>query len=903
MRPSSRFRNVENLFKRSKTNNQLYKNNKMNINTSNPIIYKALLYMLFLSFSFQLFAQNKKEVIRIQNEKISLKEAFNQIEEQTNYTIAYELSELNLKREITLNLQDVKVEDGLNEILKDTNYTFRITGYHIIIFPLAKENQVSTKKENVLTQVVRGVVIHSKTNIPIAYASVTIQEYPNLGAVTDSLGQFTINHVPVGRCNVQTSLIGYTPNITKEVLVTSSKEVYLVIQINENIHNLDEVIVRPELNKSQLINSTVLTGGRMVSMEEANRFANGFDDPARMVSAFAGVAGSVGTNAIAIRGNAPQFTQWRLEGIEIPNPTHFADLSGLGGGFLSALSTQVMGNFDFYNGAFNAEYNNALSGVLDMHIRNGNNQKHEHTFQLGLLGIDLASEGPLSKKHRSSYIFNYRFSTTSLATNGDINMKYQDLSFKLNFPTKKLGTFSIWGLGLIDKDEHKEEEKRESWETLSDRQSGKTNLEKLAGGLSHKYLINPNTYLQSSLAATYSHDQTKVNQRTLEETVIPVGDIQNSQWNIVFSSYLNKRFSSKHMNRTGIRVTGLFYDLDYKVSPMIGLNHPMERVSKGDGSSSVFSAYSTSTIDFNPYLSASVGLTSQYFSLNKNWSLEPRVSLKWKLKPQHALSLAYGLHSRIERLDYYFVEQAFNGKKESNKYLDLSKAHHFGLSYDWTISPIHHLRIEPYYQSLYHIPVEKGSSFSIINQQDIYLDRILENNGAGKNYGVDITFEQYMKKGFYYMLTGSLFKSKYKGGDNIWRNTRYDRGFSFNLVAGKEWMVGKQKQHILGINGRLFFQGGDRYTPIDIEKSNQLHEIEFDESKAFSKKFNPAINGDISINYKINKRKLSHEFSIKLLNVGFYTGSHFYQYDEKTHTIKKEKGMGLIPNISYKIYF
>ena len=117
-----------------------------------------------------------------------------------------------------------------------------------------------------------------------------------------------------------------------------------------------------------------ITGGRMISMEEASRFANGFDDPARLSSAFAGVAGEVGTNAVAIRGNSPQYTQWRLEGVEIPNPTHFADLSGLGGGFLSALSTQVIGNSDFYNGAFPAEYNNALSGVFDMHMRNGNNQ-------------------------------------------------------------------------------------------------------------------------------------------------------------------------------------------------------------------------------------------------------------------------------------------------------------------------------------------------------------------------------------------------------------------------------------------------------------------------------------------------------------------------------------------------
>lgn len=404
----------------------------------------------------------------------------------------------------------------------------------------------------------------------------------------------------------------------------------------------------------------VISGGRMVSMEEAGRFANGFDDPARLASAFAGVGGNVGSNAIAIRGNSPQFTQWRLEGVEIPNPAHFADIGELGGGFLSALSTQVMGNFDFYNGTFSAEYNNALSGVFDTYMRNGNNRNYEHTFQYGLLGIDLASEGPISKKRGSSYIFNYRFSTTSLATGNDVNMKYQDLSFKFNFPTKKIGTFSIWGLGLFDRNKEKEEDP-EKWETQVDRQSGETNFEKVAGGLTHKYNIDLSTYLRSSLAATYSHDRTIYNQLTLDQAnIIPVGDIQNSKWDIVFNTYLNKKFSSRHVNRTGISVTGLRYNLDYKVSPDFGLDKPMERIAKGEGNSSVFSVFSTSLVDLKPNLVASIGLTSQYFNLNENLTIEPRASLKWKFRPHHSLAVSYGLHSRREKLDYYFVEQVIH---------------------------------------------------------------------------------------------------------------------------------------------------------------------------------------------------------------------------------------------------
>lgn len=875
----------------------------MNRITINKQINKILLFLFFAFLSFNATAQNDKKQITIQNKNISLKEAFAEIELQTGYSIAYELSTVDVKKKISLSLENQSIDKALSQILKDTRYSYKITGYHIIITPSDNEQQKSTKeKTEKPTQTVRGIVLDSKTNTPIEFATVRIMNSGSLGSTTDSLGRFRIDHVPVGRCNIQTSYVGYSANIFNEIPVTSSKEVYMEIPLDENVHSLAEVVIQPEIKKDKPLNAMAITGGRMISMEEAGRFANGFDDPARLSSAFAGVAGDVGTNAVAIRGNSPQFTQWRLEGVEIPNPTHFADLTGLGGGFLSALSTQVIGNSDFYNGAFPAEYSNALSGIFDMQIRNGNNQKYEHTFQLGILGIDLASEGPISKKHGSSYILNYRFSTTSLATGNDMNLKYQDLSFKLNFPTRKAGTFSIWGIGLIDR--YKPEIlDRDEWETQSDRQSGNTTFDKAAGGITHKYLINADTYIRSSLAATYAKDHTEADQMTEDDKLVHVGDIRNSKWDIVFNSYLNKKFSSNHINRTGITITGLKYDLDYKISPNFGLDIPMEQISKGNGESCVLSAYSSSVINLSNHLTTSLGITAQYFTLNKNWTVEPRAALKWTFNPKHALALAYGLHSRRERLDYYFVEQEVNGKTESNRYLNFSKAHHFGLTYDWNINSYMHLKVEPYYQYLFRIPVEENSSFSIINHQSFYLERILKNRGSGVNYGIDITLEQYMKNGFYYMITASLFKSRYKAGDHIWRNTRLDKNYLLNVLAGKEWMVGRNKQNVLSLNGRIFFQGGDRYTPVDEEKSLIEHDIKFDETRAYSKKFNPSLNGDISFSYRINKRKISHEFSIKMLNVGMRTGMHFYQYNEKTHKIEKEDGSGMIPNISYKIYF
>lgn len=873
--------------------------NRINIdNTLNKII----VFLFFIYLSNAVVAQDKDQKITIQRENISLKEAFAIIERQTEYSIAYEQSMLDLGRTLSLSLKNASMDKALKLILKETGHTYRIKGYHVLIYPQPKKDSTKEKEVWKPMQTIRGVVTDTKTNHPVEYASVTIQNHPSLSSVTDSLGRFRIHNVPVGRYDLQISLVGYDTNIRSEVLVTSSKEAYLTLSLNENIHSLEEVVVRPDIKKEELLNTMAITGGRMISMEEAGRFANGFDDPARLSTAFAGVAGEVGTNAISIRGNSPQFTQWRLEGVEIPNPTHFADLSGLGGGFLSALSTQVIGNSDFYTGAFPAEYNNALSGIFDMHMRAGNNQKYEHTFQLGLLGIDLASEGPINRKRGSSYLFNYRFSTTSLATGNDINLKYQDLSFKLNFPTRKSGTFSIWGVGLVDRNKT-EAQQRADWETMADRSSGNNEMEKSAGGLTHLYFMNERMYVRSSLSATYSRDRVSADHQTWNDEMVRMGDIRNSKWDVVLHTYLNTKLSSKHVNRTGVTITGLKYDLDYKISPDWGLDVPMEQISKASGESLVLSAFSSSVLNLSPSLTASLGITSQFFTLNKNWTLEPRLAFKWKFHPQHSLALAYGLHSRREKLDYYFVEQTVDGKTRSNRYLDFSKAHHLAFTYDWNINSNLRLKIEPYYQHLFHLPVEANSSFSIINHQQFYLDRILTNKGLGRNYGVDITLEQFMKNGFYYLFTASLFKSKYRGGDSVWRSTRFDKGYLLNFLAGKEWMVGRLKQNVFSVNARLFFQNGNRYTPVDEKATNEQHDIVLDETRAFSERFKASLNGDISVNYRINKRKVSYEFSLKMLNVGMRTGMHFYEYDERTNKIKQTDGLGLIPNLSFKIYF
>ncbi len=768
----------------------------------------------------------------------------------------------------------------------------------LFMLPLALSAQVSNNQP---AQTIRGTVVDAASGSPLSYVTVSLNDMPGTGTVTDSLGRFAIPKVPVGRHTLQASFMGYETSIYNEVLVTSAREVFVEFSLRENVQQLDEVVVRPKTNKDQPLNSMALAGARILSMEEASRYAGGMDDPARLASSFAGIASNTVNNGISIHGNAPSLLQWRLEGVEIPNPNHFADVATLGGGMLTALSSNVLGNSDFFTGAFPAEYNNAVSGVFDMNLRNGNSQKYQNAVQLGILGIDLASEGPISKKNNSSYLFNYRYSTMALL-NLATGMDYQDLNFKVNLPTQSAGTFSVWGMGFTNKYENFEDDPAE-WEYHDDNKQSISKQYAAAGGVTHRYLFRNNASLKTTLATTYSQINLDENVYDDDMTSSKFMDFKLRNTNIVATSAYNRKFSSRFTNKTGITYTRMFYNMDLNLAPFE--NEPLQTISAGDGSTSLISAYTTSVIGLSDRISMNLGVNGQILTLSNKWTIEPRASIKWQTTSKSSLALAYGLHSRMEKMDVYFVKGGKTGNELVNKDLGFTKAHHVMLSYNYRLSDNMNLRMEPYFQYLYNVPVVADSSYSVLNRKTFYVEEALVNKGNGRNVGIDITLEKYLSKGLYYMVTASLFDSKYKGGDGVWRNTRFNRSYIVNALIGKEWMVGRSKQNMLSINLKFTYQGGDRYSPVDMEATlnHPDKEIMYDETRAFSEQYPSMFIANVTASYKINRRKVSHEFAIKTINTTGTKEYYGHGYNMKTGTIDKLDNSTAIPNISYKLNF
>lgn len=757
------------------------------------------------------------------------------------------------------------------------------------------------------SQTLRGSVVDYNSNIPIQFASVSLlNTSPIIGAITDSTGNFSIVNVPVGRYDIMVKFIGYETSIIREITVNSGKQTFVTIQLKEKNTNLAEVVVRPNINKEYSLNPMATVSARMLSVEEANRYAGGYDDPARLATSFAGVAGNTGQNGIIVRGNAPKFLQWKMEGIEIPSPNHFGDLQSFGGGLFTALSSQMLTNSDFFTGAFPAEYNNALSGVFDIAIKKGNNIKKERTFKAGIIGIESSEEGPLSKKNRSSYIYNYRYSTlgllSSILPKDASTIKFQDLSFKLNFPTKKAGEFSVWGLGLIDGATSKANTDSLLWKYFDDKQQN--NIKQYTGviGVNHLLFLKNNSYLKTSLAATTNQTEWLTKELNSSLLLNPKSTIKFANTNFILTSMLNKRFSVKHTNKTGISITGMNYDL--LLNKSFAENTPPVEIVNTKGFSTLIAGFSSSSINLTSKLLMNAGVNAQIFTLNQHFTIEPRLGFKYQLDQKHSLAIAYGLHSRLENLNYYFNNSLVTGENKVNKDLDFTKSNQFVLSYDWKLAELIHLKFEPYYQKLFSVPVTENSSFSFLNlQSDWFFADKVQNSGEGENYGIDLTLEKYMSKGYYYMFTGSVFESLYKGGDGVWRNTRYNRNYVVNFLVGKEWQVGKKNQNVLSLNTRATYQGGNHYSPIDLVLSKSSEDAIYDESKAFSKQFDPALNIHFTASFRLNKRKNSQEFSLKIVNLTQQADYNGFKYNFINQTVDQDKPSTVIPNLSYKIQF
>jgi len=732
-------------------------------------------------------------------------------------------------------------------------------------------------------QRMKGTVVDKESKVPLVGVSIGITDLvPVQGTVTDIEGNFVIENVPVGKHTVVISYMGYQSVTLNDVLITSARETILPVEMEEMAVKINEVVVS---NKREHINDMALISTRTFDVQETERYAGSRSDPARMASNFAGVQGGDDSrNDIVIRGNSPQGVLWRMEGVDIPNPNHFA-IPGTTGGPVSMLNSKTLANSDFFMGAFPAEYGDAVAGVFDLRLRNGNNDKYEFTGQVGFLGTELAAEGPLSRKDGSSFLFTYRYSTLQLFEGMHINIgttsipNYQDATFKINIPLDKktdIAFFGIGGLSNINLIVSNLTSQTSQLYGESDRDQYFTSNTGVVGAtISHT--INSSTFTKFTVAETGSDIFSHHNYVFRDPSTFQLDSLKNILgYTFITTStvahwYLNKKISPKQTLKFGI--INNYYHLNLTDSSR---QYPVNRQDwqhreDFNGSTDLVQAYAQYKYRPNDKLTFTGGLHAQYLSHNGSESLEPRAGMRYAVTNSDVITAGYGLHSQMQQLYQYFAHEPTNPPSEMQNYnMGFTRSHHFILGYDKAVSQHFHARVETYYQYLFDVPIETrtGSSYSALDQGSGYsrdFPDTLKNTGTGYNYGVDITLEKTFSRGYYLLFTSSLFNSKAKGNDGVYRNTDYNSHYAFNLLGGYEKKLGMYGTLITGI--KVTFIGGKLYSPVNVAASNALGDIVVIDSARNTLQFAPYFRTDLKLGVRFNSKKVTHELALDLVNV------------------------------------
>lgn len=772
-----------------------------------------------------------------------------------------------------------------------------------------------------ITGTVKGKIIDELSEEVIPGAKIVIMGTdPVKGAISDFNGDFRIEGIPSGRHHIHITAMGYKPVDLQNIEVLT-KELDFTIKMVGLVKEIEEVVVTGTKSE-ELINNMVTNSARSFTIEESQRYAGSLGDVARMAQNFAGVQGADDSrNDIIVRGNSPTGVLYRLEGIDIPNPNHFSNF-GTTGGPISMINANMLQKSDFLTGAFPAEYGNALAGVFDLHFRNGNKDKFEFLAQLGFNGFEGMAEGPFSKKHKASFVIDYRYSALDLLAAMGINFgtssipKYQDMTFKLNFPQKN-GVTSIFGLGGISKVDLLASATEDD---LYSQGGENTYFEGRTGfvGISHRQRINSNSFVvvNTGLQAATNTIQNDTLDLNLENpfTYYVKDALHGKQTTSI--AYVNK-LNTRHFIKVGAFADMIFFRLQDSIwrnefQDYVNLHHTNDQTW-------LIRPYFSYQYKASDNLTINVGLSYQYFTLNSSWNLEPRAGMLWSMNKTNKLSLSYGYHSQMQPLEVYFRELSISADEtlQTNRNLDFTHSHHLVLGYNTYFKHGLHLKLEVYGQEIGNAPVEaKSSGYSILNfGADFYssVPDSLVNKGSGRNTGLELTFEKRMEKGFYFMLNGSLFQSTYKGSDGVERSTGFNGNHTTNALVGYEFRFNEKKQPkengksrtiiALALDVKFVWNGGGRYTPLLLEESIQAGEEIRDYSRINEVQYPDYYKLNTRVSLKFIRRKITQEIAFDIQNVTNRRNIFYQAFDPHTGGIRTVYQTGFLPLALVRVIF
>tara|TARA_Y100000114_G_C11764086_1_gene332165 strand:+ start:15966 stop:18299 length:2334 start_codon:yes stop_codon:yes gene_type:complete len=710
-----------------------------------------------------------------------------------------------------------------------------------------------------------GYVTDAKTGESIPGATVQVLELQT-GAITNAEGFYTLENLPTKTFTLQVSFVGYETQTKFNIVIRSGGNPDVNFELKETISELGQVVVMA--NPFQKIEETPLSIQKL-SREEIATYPGGNNDIAKVVQSLPGVSGSVGgfRNDIIIRGGAPNENVYYLDGIEIPNINHFAT-QGSAGGPVGLLNVSFFEGVTLSTSAFAAQYDNALSGVLQFDQRNGNNREFRTNFRLSSSESALTFEGPLFKGEnetsKTSFIASARRSYLQFlfqALDLPFLPDYWDYQYKLTHAVDEYNEIIITGVGSVDDfsinvpDEYDEEQQATLDQVPVIKQQ--TNTIGVSWKRRNKYGKGFSTFSLSNsrLNNDFRRFENNENQTGLylqnlsteSETKFRYNSTRfKGNWTLVssaglqFVSYENNSLDLVNNNNFDNQISFTKYGVSFQASS----TSPDDRLKYSLGIRVDGNSFTESGNDFWQTLSPRAS-ASYTFDALKKWSVNASLGRYYKIPPYTILGYS----------------QAGSLVNKNTEYI---RSDHAVLGLEYLLNPSSRFTLEGFYKKYNNYPVSLeqgvslanlGGDFSVLGNENV------SSTGEGRTYGMEFLFQKKFTNNYYAILAYTWYKSEFTGLDGVYRPSTWDSNHLLTFTGG--YKFGNNWE----LSARMRYLGSTPYAPVDRNATLENYPaIIKDYDQLGSVRLNAFNQTDIRIDKKWNFSRWTFNVFLELQN-------------------------------------
>lgn len=311
--------------------------------------------------------------------------------EKERLSLFFRNDQLPVGRRVTAQFEQRPVSEIFDNILVGSGLTYSLDGDRIVIVPR------STMVESVVREeryTLSGYIVDSQSGERLIGAHI-VESYHQRGTISNEYGFFSLT-LPVGNVHIVASYLGYT-TFDEQFVLENNKRVRVALKNNSY---LPEVVVTP-------VDSTGRVGyGSRAAMEEGDMLRitavlpslAGEPDPMRSMQLLPGITtGTDGIEGLHIRGGDAGQNLIMIDGVPVYNVSHAA-------GLFSIVNAGAVRSTTLFTGGFPARYGGRLSGVLDIHTKDGNLESYHATAELGMLTGRMSVEGPIMRGKTSFFV-------------------------------------------------------------------------------------------------------------------------------------------------------------------------------------------------------------------------------------------------------------------------------------------------------------------------------------------------------------------------------------------------------------------------------------------------------------------------------------------------------------------